>query len=116
MFNNNLRKMVASAMLLTVLTGTSLAIKVPAHAQSQSHIYSVAPSSVAQIQINESKANSYFKSALINIHDKDKSKAQDDLITSFNYANEISNESSTQLIGNILKVQNQLSMSLVYNS
>lgn len=64
-----------------------------------------------QDKICECQANHHLRNALLNINKGDISKAHLDLITAFNYGNEIADGSLRQpLVSLIIKVQNQITI------
>jgi hypothetical protein len=168
MFNNNLKKTIATVIFVSVIMGTSVVTIIPAHALSKmpmvvngtkfhdgikieqantyckrteadideknfdeaqkslnnaytlisdinNSIYTKQSLSnkLASLQekIYEGQANEYLRRALLDINANDISKAHLDLITAFNYGNQISESEIRQpIVAMIIKVQNQITI------
>lgn len=166
MFNNNLKKTIATAIFISIIMGTSIITVIPAYALNEvpmavnstklqdkvnieqvNTYYKKAEANVSennfdeaqnslykafsliddisnsnytkealnnklaslQDKIYEGQANEYLKRALLSINAKDISKADYDLITAFNYGNQISDSNIRQpIVEMIIKVQNQI--------
>lgn len=167
MFNNNLKKTIATAIFISTIMGTSIITVIPAYAlneapmivnstrlqdsinieqvntylkkveaniskkndfdEAQNYldkakglVNDIKDSSYVKRSLNnkitslqekvyEGQSNEYLKRALLSINAKDISKADYDLITAFNYGNQISDSNIRQpLVEMIIKVQNQI--------